>query len=107
MDEMISTRDGNMHLSDTAELEIIKIEQAARQIKAAQDAIKRAILAEMEQKNIIKLETDRLTITYIAPSDRESFDSKRMREQWPDLYDEFVKITPVKSSVRFKVKDHE
>ena len=58
----------------------------------------------MENKNILKLETDDLTITYIAPAERETFDSKRFREENSDLYDEYVKFSPVKSSIRVKVK---
>ena len=58
----------------------------------------------MEQNNIIKLETDELAITYVAPTDRESFDSKSFKADHQDLYDEYVKMSSVKSSVRLKVK---
>ncbi len=65
---------------------------------------KEMLLKEMEEKNIRKIETDALSITYIDPSERESFNSKKFREEHQDLYDEYVTFTQVKGSVRIKVK---
>lgn len=61
-------------------------------------------MEEMEAKNFIKIDTDVMTITYVAPTDREKFDSKKFREDHADLYDEYVSMIPVKSSIRIKVK---
>ena len=58
----------------------------------------------MEEKGIIKIETDDLIINYIAPTDRETLDSKSLRQDHPQLYDAYIKMTPVKSSIRIKVK---
>ena len=58
----------------------------------------------MESKGIIKLDTDELTISYVAPTDRETLDTKALREELPDIYDTYAKISPVKSSIRIKLK---
>ena len=58
----------------------------------------------MEKKNLIKIETDDIAITYVAPTDRETFDSKTFRQNYSDLYDEYVKLSPVKSCIKIKVK---
>lgn len=83
---------------------IAEFERQAKAIKEQEDKLKKAILEEMESKNIIKLETDDLMINYIASTDRETFDSKAFRQDHEDLYDDYVKMTPVKSSIRIKVK---
>lgn len=83
---------------------VAEFEKAIKEIKEKEEELKQNILSEMESKNILKLETDDLTITYIAPAERETFDSKKFREENPDLYDEYVKFSPVKSSIRVKVK---
>lgn len=95
---------GTALLNPLVALKIAEFEENARKIKEQEDALKAAILAEMERKGIIKLENDILTITYVAPTERESFDAKEFRQDCPDLYDEYVKFTHVKSSVRIKVK---
>lgn len=83
---------------------VAEFEKALKEIKEKEEKLKQNILSEMEIKNILKLETDDLTITYIAPAERETFDSKKFREENSDLYDEYVKFSPVKSSIRVKVK---
>ena len=84
--------------------QIADFERIAKDIEEKQKSLKKAILAEMEAKGIIKIETEELLINYIAPTDRESFDSKRFRADHPQLYDDYVSMSPVKSSVRVKVK---
>lgn len=83
---------------------IAEFERQLKTIKEQEDELKKAILEEMEAKNIIKVESDDLMISYIAPTDRETFDSKSFKAEHQDLYDEYIKMTPVKSSIRIKVK---
>lgn len=83
---------------------IVEFEKMAKEIKEKEDDIKKSILEEMENKGIVKVENDDFIISYVAPTDRETFDTKSFREAHGDLYDEFVKLTPVKSSIRIKLK---
>lgn len=84
--------------------QIAEFEKTIKEIKEKEDNLKQAILNEMESKGIVKIDTDDLTINYIASADRETFDSKTFRENHADLYDEYIKFTPVKSSIRIKLK---
>lgn len=102
--ELIKIENGIGILNAEVSKNITKFEKALKEIKEKEEELKQSILSEMESKNILKLETDSLTVTYIAPAERETFDSKRFREDNPDLYDEYVKFSPVKSSIRVKVK---
>lgn len=79
-------------------------EREVKAIKEAEDLLKKAILEEMEEKGIVKVETDDLVLTYVAPTDREKFDTKRLRSEQPEIFDEYVDIIPVKASIRLKVK---
>lgn len=83
---------------------IVEFERLAKEVKEKEDDIKKTILEEMENKGIVKVENDDFIISYVAPTDRETFDTKSFREAHGDLYDEFVKLTPVKSSIRIKLK---
>lgn len=88
---------------DTA-VKIAEFEKRVKELKAKEDKLKKLILEEMETKGIIKLNTDVLSITYVAPTERESLDSKKLREELPDIYDTYINIKPVKSSIRIKLK---
>lgn len=91
-------------LDGTTAKHIAEFEKMAKDIKAKEDELKKAILTEMESKGIIKLETDELTISYVASTDRETFDSKKLRTDNPDLYDEYIRMSTVKPSIRIKLK---
>ena len=91
MTELIAlTENGAILSRDTVE-KIAEFERVAKEIKAKQDELKAAILAEMEEKNILKLETPEMTITYVPKSDRETLDSKAIKEELPDIYDSYCK----------------
>lgn len=103
MDEIISIKDGTAILDPNVCDNIVDFERTIKRLKAQEDALRKAILAEMSAKHIVKLQTDELTITYVSPTTRESFDSKAFRKDNPDLYDEYVDIKPVAESIRIKV----
>ena len=86
--------------------EAFTVENVVAAIEKQEDVLKQSILEEMENKGILSLkdETVGLSISYIASTERETLDSKRLRDEKPDTYDEYVKFTPVKSSIRIKVE---
>ena len=83
---------------------LAEFERMAKEVKAKQDELKQKILDEMEVNNILKIDTEQLTITYVAPTTRETFNAKTFRSEYPELYDEYVSISPVKASIRMKIK---
>lgn len=83
---------------------IVEFEMQAKAIKEAEEKLKQTIIEEMEAKGLIKLESDELTITYVAPTYSERFDSKALKADDEVLYNKYIKLSPVKSSVRIKVK---
>lgn len=103
--ELITIDNNNIPcLTLDAASKLVFFEHEMRNCKKKADAIKAALLEEMESKGIIKLETDEISIAYIAGFDRETFDAKAFKQDNPETYDEYVRFTPVKSSIRVKVK---
>lgn len=98
------TEQGVALLSMDVATQIAEFERKVKDIKDAEEKLKEAIKAEMVEKNIIKLETNDLLVTYVAPTTRESLDSKTLKAELPDIYDSYVKISNVKDSIRVKVK---
>lgn len=92
-------------LNKNVSKKIADFERKIKEIKEQENILKETILAEMEVKNIKSIETDDLKITYVAPTDKETFDTKSFQKENQDLYDNYVKMTPVKSSIRIKVKE--
>lgn len=103
--EIIKLNENQVALLDPeTSKKIAEFETQIKAIKEQEEQLKEMILNEMETKGIIKVETDELIINYIASVDRETFDTKEFRKANQDLYDQYVKFTPVKPSIRIKVK---
>ena len=103
MNELIKIKNGTSLLDAEVSNKIAEFERQLKLIKEAEDALKEAIKAEMEARGILQVEADGMTISYVAPTSRETFDSKKFKTDNPDVYDEYVKLTPVKSSIRIKL----
>lgn len=103
MDELIVFEGKTALLNPEVSIKLAEFERMAKEVKAKQDELKQKILEEMESKGILSIKTPELTISYVAPTSRETFDSKTFRKDHPDLYDEYVGISLVKASVRMKV----
>jgi hypothetical protein len=104
MTELIKVEDGMTVLDMEAQRQIVAFELQMKAIKAKEEELRRRITEEMEAKGIIKLESEDLSITYKAAHDRERFAAKRLRQDHPDIYDEYVTIATVKPSILIKVK---
>ena len=102
--ELIKIENGISLLDIEVSNKISEFEKQIKELKVQEDELKKNILNEMEEKGLLKLETDSLIISYVAPKERETFDSKSFRESNPDLYDDYINFSPVKSSIRIKVK---
>lgn len=104
MKSMVKLENGEYGLVNDAINTIVEIEKQIKDLKALQDSYKENLLKEMEENNVLKIDTEELSISYVAPSTRETLDSKKLKEDLPDIYDLYVKFTDVKSSLRIKVK---
>lgn len=105
MNDLIMTVN-NVPVLNTATITmLVDLDKRKKEIEAAEGIIRNAVLCEMRDKNITKIESDEVLINYVAPTDKETFDSKKFRTEHPDMYDEYVKFTSVKDSIRIKIKD--
>lgn len=107
MSDLITLTEAGALLDPETAQRIADFERKVKEIKRAEDELKNGILEEMQEKKISKIETDELLITYIATTDRQTFDTKAFRSDYHDLYDQYIKVTPVKESVRIKLKERE
>lgn len=105
MNDLITIEDGFAILDHKVATQIADFERVIAQLKEKEDELRERILFEMEQKGIKKIDTMDLVLTYKAPYDRESFQSKQFREDNPDLYDQYIRMTPVRASVSIKLKE--
>lgn len=104
MNNLIVKKEDNYQLTDTIISELKIIDEEERELKEKKEKIREILLKEMEDKNILKLENEDISITYKAPTERETFRTAKFKKDLPDLYDTYVEFTPVKSSLVIKIK---
>ncbi len=105
MNDLIKLDNGEYGLVKDTVNTITSIENEIKKLKEMQDNYKEQLLKAMEDNDILKIDIPELTITRKAPTTRESLDTKTLKEELPEIYDTYVKISPVKGSITIKVKD--
>lgn len=104
MKELIKYEKGEFLLVDDAVATITTIENEIKRLKEIQDNYKEQLLMVMEEQGILKIDVPELTITRKTATTRESIDTKALREELPDIYDTYCKISNVKGSLTIKIK---
>jgi hypothetical protein len=74
------------------------------ELEAQNSEMRQAILEAMEANGVTKFDGDLISITYVAPTERNTFDSKRFMEERPKTAEKYMRKTQVKASIRLKVK---
>lgn len=116
--ELQDAIDGGVFKDMRVEADIMELSsnerEAATLIVAATKEIKRyeKMMAEardmlcktMEMFGLMSIKGDGFTVSYVAPSERRSFDSKKAVKDFPELSDEkYYKTSAVKASVRVTI----
>lgn len=104
MNDLIVKKEDNYQLTDAVISELKIIDEEEKKLKEKKEKIREILLKEMEEKNILKIENEDISITYKAPTERETFRTAKFKKDLPDLYDTYVEFTPVKSSLLIKIK---
>lgn len=104
MNDIIIVKDGITALNLEFCAHMLDVKEQIKKLKEVDEANNEMLLEAMEKHHLIKFENDAVLINYIAPTDRETFNTKKFKEQCPDVYDAYCTMKPVKASVRVKAK---
>lgn len=82
---------------------IIDLKGQIEQAEAQKKTLQIGLIEEMKKAGLKKVETPRITITYVEPSERATIDSKRLKDEQPEVYAEYSKVSNIKESIRIKL----
>jgi putative phage-type endonuclease len=83
------------------ELQLANFKEVEKQHKE----MKKKLYDLMDEYDIKKWETDNIVITRKLPTTRTSVDTKRLKEERPDIFEAFTKVSKVSGSVVIKLKE--
>ena len=94
-------------LATLAEFEriIAEAEATKKAAEAQREEIKTALMEQMEKQGVKTFETDKIRLTYVAPSTRTTIDTARLKNEMPEIVEQYSKTSETKASLRITVKE--
>lgn len=80
------------------------LDNEKKKLDAEFEKLKTGLLDLMKANGVKKFENDLIRLTYKEPTTRVSIDSKRLKEERPEVYENYKKESEVKESVLIKIK---
>lgn len=81
------------------------LEIKSKEITDQQKALKEDLLKAMETHGVKKWDNEIMTVTYTAPTTRNSIDTTKLKKDMPEVAEKYTKTSNVKSSIRIKLKE--
>lgn len=97
--------DGQMATIRDAERQIASIERTVKQLSEQESQLRSGLLELFERYGVTKWDGDEITMSYRAESTRETVDTSRLKKEQPEIYNQYIKKSTVKSSLQIKLKD--
>ena len=69
-----------------------------------QKELKESILEEMENDKVRLFDNDEIKITMVMPKPKKVIDENLLKEKYPEVYQDCLKETTIKSSLRITLK---
>lgn len=101
MNELIA-KDGT--LAAEAKAQLIFLERSEKTIKKQKEEFRASLQKAMEKYNVRSIKDDDLTVTYIPEDYKESFDSKKFKEENEKLYNKYTSLKSKKAYITVSVK---
>ena len=105
MSELIKFTNNEIVVKDEVLQKLKSYNEIKLKASLLEQEIKRDLQEAMEKYDVKKWDNDVFTATYVAPTKRKRFDSKRFEKELPELFEEYQTTSDVKSSVRIKYKE--
>lgn len=97
------TNQNNELLSPTELAKLAEFNRLKVEVDAIHKKVTDSVLNTMKEGGLKKVDTPYFTATYVAPSERKTVDSNKLKKD--GLYDAYTKTTQVKESVRISWKE--
>lgn len=104
--ELVKVENGEIVVAQEIINAIVEFEKKALEMKLKQEELKENLKQAMEKNNVTKWKSPdgRLKVTYRSATTRTSLDSKKLKEELPDIYEEYSKTSEVASSISISVE---
>lgn len=99
MNEIVKIENNEIIVAKEIIEQIKEFQKAKAKMDMMEKELKASLKNAMEQKGIKKFIINGLCANIKDATTRTAIDSKRLKEECPDIYEEYSKTTPVASSI--------
>lgn len=102
--ELVKVENNEIQVSEEYLQDFAKYLQAKARFELKEKAFKEELLKAMEENGILNYSNDLFSVSYKKATKRKSLDSKLLKEELPDIYEQYVKESDVKSCLVITMK---
>jgi hypothetical protein len=92
------------HIESQISLAIAGFKKDLEERQVKEEEIRKALKESMIEMNVKKFENDVILINYIASTTKKTIDTTKLKEEKPELWEEYSKTSEVSDSIRIKIK---
>ncbi len=104
MNELVKVENGQIVVAQEVVNQIVEFNKEKLKMDLVEKELKEKLKEAMENNNVTKLEFGELKVSYRNASTRTTVDSKKLKEELPDIYEEYSKTSNVSSSISISVE---
>lgn len=105
MNELVKIENNEIVVNQDLVEQIVKFEKFKEEMDLKEKEFKQALKDKMEELGIEKFCINGLSAVVRKATTRTSIDSKKLKEELPDIYEEYSKTTDVSSSIVLTIAD--
>lgn len=105
MEELVKIENGEITVTEEIVNKIIEFNKAKKEMEYQEKLLKDGLMEAMTNLGIKKFIINGLSATIKDGSTRTTIDSKRLKEECPDIYEAYSKTSEVKSSITLSVAE--
>lgn len=105
MEELVKIEGGQIVVAQEIVNKIIEFNKLKKEMEYQEKLLKDGLMEAMQKVNIKKFIVNGLSATIKEGTTKVTVDSKRLKEECPDIYEEYSKISEVKPSITLTIAD--
>lgn len=105
MNEIVKVEEGKVVVAEEIINKIIEFNKAKKEMEYQEKLLKEGLMEAMNEVGITKFIVNDLSAQIKAGSTRVTIDSKRLKEECPEIYEAYSKESEVKPSITLTVSE--
>ncbi len=104
MKELVEYKDGHILVAQDFTKAYAEFQKQALGMELKVKEVKEKLKTAMEEHNVLSYEDDFIKVNYRKATTKKTIDSKKLKEELPDIYEEYSKTSNVSSSIQVEAK---